>query len=389
MSELTLPSRLPAPEKSQLTLGFVPLIDACPLILALELGYFRDCGLDVSLSKEASWASIRDKVQLGLLDAAQMPAGIPLAAALGLGYGQNPLVCTMGLGLNGNAITLGSALHEALQQAPGFDTDPASAGAALAWYLREHPQQRPTFATVYAHSMHSFLLRYWLNACGIDLQRIRQVVVPPPQMVDALKRGLIDAFCAGEPWNSVAQQQQVGRVLISGHQIWHNAPDKVLGTTAHWASQHPDSLQLLIMALLRACAWLDEPGNRSRMLDILGQPQYLGSELITPDPGIGRHQFFGSAANFPWQSQARWLLEQIQQDQPRPRTSQELDELARSTYDSSSFRLASAALQLNLPLDDSKPEGIHDSPWEIAGNRGPLSLPRDQRFDLRPATTEQ
>jgi two-component system, oxyanion-binding sensor len=282
MPDLTLPSPLPAPEKPQLTLGFVPLIDACPLIVALELGYFEACGLDVSLSKEASWASIRDKVELGLLDAAQMPAGIPLAAALGLGYGHNPLVCTMGLGLNGNAITLSGTLYDALQRAPGFGTEPAAAGAALAWYLRENPQERPTFATVYTHSMHSFLQRYWLSACGIDLQRIRQVVVPPPQMVDALKRGLIDAFCAGEPWNSVALQQQVGRVLISGHQIWHNAPDKVLGTTATWAEQNPASLQLLIMALLKACAWLDEPANRPRMFDILRQPQYLGTDLITP-----------------------------------------------------------------------------------------------------------
>ncbi|UTW13574.1 CmpA/NrtA family ABC transporter substrate-binding protein [Marinobacterium rhizophilum] len=391
MSDLTLPSRLAAPEKPHLTLGFVPLIDACPLIVALELGYFRDCGLDVSLSKEASWASIRDKVELGLLDAAQMPAGIPLAAALGLGYGHNPLVCTMGLGLNGNAITLSSALHEALQQAPGFATDPAAAGAALAWYLRENPQERPTFATVYTHSMHSFLLRYWLNACGIDLQRIRQVVVPPPQMVDALKRGLIDAFCAGEPWNSIAQQQKVGQVLISGHQIWNNAPDKVLGTTAHWVSQHPNCLQLLIMALLRACAWLDEPGNRGPMLEILSRPHYLGCDLITPDPGIGRHQFFGSAANFPWQSQARWLLEQIQQDLPASRSDAALDLLARSTYDSTHFRRACTALKLNLPLDDSKPEGMHDSPWEVAGHQGPLRLPRDRRFSpgIRGTATEQ
>jgi len=391
MSDLTLPSRLPAPEKPHLTLGFVPLIDACPLIVARELGYFEACGLDVSLSKEASWASIRDKVQLGMLDAAQMPAGIPLAAALGLGYGHNPMVCTMGLGLNGNAITLSGALYEALQQAPQFGPDPASAGAALSWYLRENPQARPTFATVYAHSMHSFLLRYWLNACGIDPQRIRQVVVPPPQMVDALKRGLIDAFCAGEPWNSVAQQQQVGRVLISGHQISHNAPDKVLGTTADWANQNPASLQLLIMALLKACAWIDEPANRTSMLEILSQPQYLGSDLITPDPDIGRHQFFGSAANFPWQSQARWLLEQIQQSQPVSRSSAELDALARKTYVSDSFRQASAALQLNVPIDDSKPEGMHDSDWEIAGQQGPLLLPKDRRFDTpaKSTVTEQ
>jgi nitrate/nitrite transport system substrate-binding protein len=384
MSDLSLPSRLPAPEKSHLTLGFVPLIDACPLIVALELGYFEACGLDVTLSKEASWASIRDKVQLGFLDAAQMPAGIPLAAALGLGYGHNPLICSMGLGLNGNAITLSGALYEALQQVPDFSTEPAGAGAALAWYLRENPDSRPIFATVYTHSMHSFLLHYWLNACGIDQRRIRQVVVPPPQMVGAMERGLIDAFCAGEPWNSTAQQQKVGRVLISGHQIWRNAPDKVLGTTTAWASQHPTSLQLLIMALLKACAWLDEPANRPRMLEMLSQPQYLGSDLSPPDPTIGRHQFFGAAANFPWQSQARWLLEQIQYDQSKARPAAELDALARQTYRSETFRRAASALSLNLPVEDSKPEGKHAHAWEIAGNLGPLHLPADQLFDCRP-----
>jgi two-component system, oxyanion-binding sensor len=380
MYDLVLPDRLPAPEKQHLTLGFVPLIDACPLIIARELGFFDACGLTVELSKEASWASIRDKVQLGMLDAAQMPAGIPLAGALGLGYGHKPMICSMGLGLNGNAITLSGALYEALQQAPDFNTEPAGAGAALAWYLRENPAARPTFATVYTHSMHSFLLRYWLDACGIDPLRIRQVVVPPPQMVNALQRGLIDAFCAGEPWNSVAQQQKVGRVLISGHQIWRNAPDKVLGTTADWAARNPNSLQLLIMALLRACAWLDAPENRPRMLEILSQRPYLGSDLVTPVPGIGQHQFFGAAANFPWQSQARWLLEQIRHNQRQPQPA-EIDTLARQTYQSEAFRQAAAALNLNLPLEDSKPEGVHDHAWEIAGSRGPLSLPEDRLFD--------
>ncbi|MFC6672580.1 CmpA/NrtA family ABC transporter substrate-binding protein [Marinobacterium aestuariivivens] len=384
MTDLTLPGQLPAPEKRDLTLGFVPLVDACPLIVAQERGFFADCGLHVQLSREASWASIRDKLELGLLDAAQIPAGIPLAAAFGLGYGQRPLVCSMGLGLNGNAITVSAPLYEALQSAPSFAAEPAAAGQALRDYLQQNPDRQLTLATVYTHSMHSFLLQYWLDACRIDRARIRLVVVPPPQMVDALRRGLIDGFCAGEPWNSVARQQGVGEVLVSGYQIWRNAPDKVLGSTADWAAEHPASLQLVIMALLRACAWLDDPDNAEAKLGLLRRPEYLGEGLTAPDPDIGRHRFFGAAANFPWLSHARWLLEQIQRDQPH-RHPAEIDALARQTYRSDIFRQAAAALNLNLPLTESKPEGAHEQDWTVDGSLGPLALPGDRLFDRPPA----
>ncbi|NVK43616.1 MAG: ABC transporter substrate-binding protein [Oceanospirillaceae bacterium] len=383
MTDLTLPDTLPTPEKCALTLGYVPLIDAAPLIVARENGYFDDCGLDVSLSREASWASIRDKLQLGLLDAAQIPAGIPLAAAFGIGYGQRPLVCSMSLGLNGNAITVSRELHAQLSRRAEFSATPAGTGAALKGHLRDNPEATLTVATVYTHSMHSFLLHYWLDACCIDRSRIREVVVPPPQMVDTMHRGLIDAFCAGEPWNSAARDRGVGEVLVSGYQIWRNAPDKVLGSTADWAAEHPASLQLLIMALLRACAWLDDPDNREAMLALLRRPEYLGEGLMQPDPDIGRHRFFGAAANFPWLSQARWLLEQIQHGQP-PRHPAEIDALARQTYRSDIFRQAGAALGLNLPLTESKPEGVHEHDWTVEGSQGPLSLPGDRLFD-RPA----
>src|SRR5437867_1222843 len=67
-----------------LRLGFVPLTDAAPLILAQELGLFRKHGLRVTLHRELGWATIRDKIVFGELDAAHALAPTPAAATPGL-----------------------------------------------------------------------------------------------------------------------------------------------------------------------------------------------------------------------------------------------------------------------------------------------------------------
>ena len=69
-----------APEKARLNLGFIPLTDCAPLVIALEKGWFAKYGLDVVLSKETSWANIRDKVAIGILDGAHMLVPMPIAS---------------------------------------------------------------------------------------------------------------------------------------------------------------------------------------------------------------------------------------------------------------------------------------------------------------------
>ena len=61
-----------------LRLGMIPLTDCAILAVAEQKGYFRRHGVEVVLSRETSWASLRDKVAAGALDGAQMLAGMPI-----------------------------------------------------------------------------------------------------------------------------------------------------------------------------------------------------------------------------------------------------------------------------------------------------------------------
>ncbi len=83
-------TRLPAqmPKKTQpakLQVGFVPLVDCAPLVVAHEFGFFHKYDLRVSLQRELGWATVRDKIIYRELDASHALAAMPLAATLGLG----------------------------------------------------------------------------------------------------------------------------------------------------------------------------------------------------------------------------------------------------------------------------------------------------------------
>ena len=118
-------------EKTQLTLGFIPLTDCAPLVVAKEGGFFAQQGLAVTLSREPSWANIRDKVLFGQLDGAQMLASMPLATTLGINGIAKPTITAFNLDLNGNAITVSNALYQRLLAADpvAMQTHPVSAQA--------------------------------------------------------------------------------------------------------------------------------------------------------------------------------------------------------------------------------------------------------------------
>lgn len=223
---------------TSLTLGFVPLVDAAPLLVAQALGFAGEEGLDLTLVPAPSWSSLRDMLSSGQVVAAQMLAPVPIATAMGLGGAATQLEALMVLNLNGNTVGVSRDLA-ARMRAGGFAFDFADARAAGLALLGAGPGLR--VGVPFAFSMHRELIHYWLGSLGLPLPTGLEIcTVPPPRMAEALAAGEIDAFCVGEPRGSVAVETGAGELILPGSAIWAAAPEKVLAARAGWAEAEPD-----------------------------------------------------------------------------------------------------------------------------------------------------
>lgn len=282
------------------------LTDAAPLIAAEAQGFFARAGLQVELHREIGWATIRDKIIYGELDAAQAPAPMLWSAQLGIHCPPCEVLTALVLNLHGNAITLSRTLWDS----------GARDNAALRLLARERRRRQPlTFGVVFPFSSHHLQLRSWLRAAGIDPDRdVRIVIVPPAQVFRNLSAGTIDGFCAGEPWNTVAAQAGLGWCVCSSAQQEPGHVEKVLIVTRNFAEDRATEHAALVGALAEACAWCDESSNRTSLAELLSGPRALNLpvQAIAPSlldvftPGIRPpetirdfHVFHGHDANVP------------------------------------------------------------------------------------------
>jgi ABC-type nitrate/sulfonate/bicarbonate transport system substrate-binding protein len=264
-----------------LQIGFIPLIDAAALIVAVEKGFTHAEGLDVKLAREVSWSNVRDKLNIGLFDAAHILAPIPVASSLGLGHIKVPIVVPLTLNLNGNAITVSAALHAALMaEIDGDPLDPMATARALSRVVatrRRNGGELLTFGMTFPFSTHNYQLRFWMAAGGVDPDEdVRLVVLPPPFMADSIASGQIDGFCVGAPWNSIAVDRGFGRILHFGSDIMRRAAEKVLAVRQQWAEKNPQTLAALVRALVHAAEFAEAPDNRGEVAQILAKPEYIG-----------------------------------------------------------------------------------------------------------------
>jgi len=315
-----------------LHVGFIPLVDAAALIVAVDKGFTAAEGLDVTLVREVSWSNVRDKLNIGLFDAAHLLAPVAIASSLGLGHVKVPIVASFNLGLNGNAITVSPALHAALlAEIDGDPFDPMVTALALARVVasrKKHGAEPLTFGMTFPFSTHNYQLRFWMAAGGVDPDEdVRLVVLPPPYMVNSLASGHVDAFCVGAPWNSVAVDHGVGHILHFVSDILVRAAEKVLATRRDWSERNPQILAALIRAHQRAATFIEDPDNRAEAAAILARPERVGvaAEVIqrtldgrlkiSPDGTMresGRYLLVGrEGAGRPDPRQAAWLYAQM------------------------------------------------------------------------------
>ncbi len=376
-------------EKVNLDIGFIPLTDCAPLIVAKEKGFFQKHGLEeVSLLREPSWKAIAEGVTSGRLDAAQMVAGMPLALTLNQ---SQPIVTAMVLSRNGNAITLNKQFYE----------QGVRSIADLKGYLAQHADKAHTFGIVHPASMQNLLLRYWLASGDIDPDRdVSLTMIPPPQMAANLKAGNLDGYCAGEPWNSYAVQEGQGYVIRTDLDLWAGHPEKVLGLREDWANQYPQTHIALVKALIEACEYCDDRRNREEILQWLSRPEYVGLDPAAMRPGfidpydlgtgdepvqmLRYNQFHVEQANYPHRGEGLWILTQLARwgIAPFPKNWVEVLERVRRPD-----LYGEAARQLDLPdIDPTRHafalfDGITFDPDDPIAYLNNLPLHRDIRIE--------
>ena len=258
----------------RLRIGYVPLTDAALLHVAKAQNFAAARGIEMELVADSSWANIRDKLVAGYFDAAHILAPAAIAVSLGIGQIEAPLLAPVALGLNGNAITVSKVLFDALlQEAQGDMSNPRVTAKALARIVarrRERAETPVTLGHVFPFSSHHYQLRMWLRAGHIDPdEEVRLVVVPPPFMVETLRKGQVDGFCVGAPWSALAAAAGAGAILHQGTDIVHDCPEKVLAFRAEWALSHKEEVSALAEAVGDASRWAASPSNRSSLVTLL------------------------------------------------------------------------------------------------------------------------
>ncbi len=310
-------------------IGFLPLVDAALPILAHELGFAETEGVVIELVRDVTWAAVRDRLLYGHTDAAHLVAPLAIATALGRDRPAVPMAVPFVLGLNGNAITVSTALGEALALDETLG-DPVAIGESLRRVAGERRAagRRLRFGVVHRHSSHNYMLRYWLAGVGIRPDSdIEIVVTSPPFAADALAAGEVDGICVGEPWNSIAVDRGVGRIALATAQVWRRGVEKVLAMRADRAEERRDGVLRLIRALHTAAAHFIDPETVEQSAAILSRAHYLDAPVdailraitdrIRVVPGgepVHYPDFmfqYREAANFPWRSQAGWLYAQM------------------------------------------------------------------------------
>ena len=356
------------PETPKVRIGIIALTDCSSLVMAHELGLFKKYGIESTISKEASWAVIRDRLTLGENQATHLLLGTAYAMTMGLqGSPQKPTIVPLYLNRNGQAITLTKSLLD-----KGLKTPAQIKPLALEAKAKNTPM---TFAMTYPPGTHAMWMRYWLATGGIHPDKdISLITIPPAQMVANMKVGKMDGFCVGEPWNARAIADGIGFTAITTQQLWRDHPEKVLAFTEEFAAKNPKTVRATMRAVIEASQWIDKLENRARMAEVVSQPQYIncpkeiiyGRLLGEYDYGDGRKEkdkyymtFFDRHTNFPQRSHGVWWLSQFRR-WGMVKEPPDYKGLVERVHRSDIFREVAQEVGVETPREDMKKETLFD-----------------------------
>ncbi|MFN5856126.1 MAG: CmpA/NrtA family ABC transporter substrate-binding protein [Pseudanabaenaceae cyanobacterium] len=377
-------------EKPNITVGFVPVNDCAPFAIAWEKGFFRKYGLNVTLSREASWANSRDGIIFGRLDASPVVSGTVTNARTGAeGARHFPLCAAMTIHRHGNAITFNRKLWEAgVRPLSTYGGDLDKFGKDLRSYWRNAPEDDRVWATVLSSAIYEYFIRYLLASAGVNpITELRSIITPPPQMVSNMRIQAIQAYMVAEPWNTraIIGNEGVGFTFAQGREIWHGHPDRLLAVRESFIQDYPKTYRSLVKAMIEACRYCSEPANREEVAQIISQRSFTGANVKYTRPGILGNYNYGGFDNQPrvinslettiffetptsvssiphdhstflWQSQSLWLMTQANRWGQIHEFPKNAETIARQAWRTDLYREIAAEMGIKCPSEDYKVE---------------------------------
>lgn len=347
-------------------LGFIPLTDCSPIVMAKELGLFKKYGVEVVVTKESSWANVRDKILTGELDGAHCLYSMPFSVYTGVGgKAGSEMKIAMMLNVNGQAITLSNDFCGKVGFKQMNKVTPVVAAKLKA-------EKEVTFAMTFPGGTHDLWLRNWMSVAGLNQKAVKIITIPPPQMVANMKVGNMDGYCVGEPWGGVAVKQGIGFTQVASQDIWKDHPEKALVVNKDFSAKRKADLVKVMKAVMEACKWLDVPANRKKAAAIIGKAPYVNAPAdvieakLMGDYNLGCNQGVevydndymlfhkGGMVNFPRKSHAIWAMAQFVRFgylKEAPNYAAIADKLILDDL----YKEVAASMKIKVPNDDMKP----------------------------------
>ncbi|MBD1912673.1 MULTISPECIES: CmpA/NrtA family ABC transporter substrate-binding protein [unclassified Leptolyngbya] len=382
-------------EKPNLTVGYVPVNDCAPFAIAWKKGFFRKYGLTVRLSREASWATSRDGVVFGRLDAAPVVSGAVTNARTGAeGARHAPLCAAMTIHRHGNSLTMNKAMWESgVRPWHEYNGDLEAFGRDFHRYFTSVPPSQRVMAVVLSSAIYEYFVRYLIAAVGINpMEEFRIIIVPPPQMVSNMRIGAMQAYMVAEPWNTraIKGNDGIGFTFAQGREIWRGHPDRLLAVQESFINENPKTYRSLVKAMIEACRYCSNPQNREEVAKLISERSFTGAkEKLTRPAIMGEYDYGGfdnqkrvisepdettiffdtpdslaqAAGGIPnihstflWQSQSLWLMTQAVRWGQIPAVPTNAEQIARQAWRTDLYREIAAELDIECPAEDYKVE---------------------------------
>ncbi|WP_184527135.1 ABC transporter substrate-binding protein [Bacillus benzoevorans] len=346
-------------EKPELTIGFIPITCATPIIMADPMGFYKKYGLNVTVKKYAGWADIRDAFIAGEIDAAHLLSPMTLALSMGIGSSAVPTRLAAIENINGQAITLANKHKGKVKDIKDL--------------------KGMTLGIPFEYSMHNLLLRYYLAEGGLNPDiDVNIRVTRPADMVANLASGNIDGFLGPEPFNQRAVFQEFGFIFKLTKDLWTNHPCCAFGVKQDFIDKNPKTYNALLKSITDATYYSSDNTNREKIAKAISTKQYLNQpeeavkQVLTGKGPDGTGNIINDPKRidfdpFPYKSFGAWMLTQFSRWDyvKEPLDTEEIKKIVDEVFLTNDLRQIQKELGHSIPENDYKVETIMGKAFDI------------------------